>query len=91
MLLQDMCNISQQTVCTDPDLHHISQSVTSAHHQSLPPTRARSSYSRCEEEAAAAKEEEEQEQEDMLGLISEGEASDSDEEEEWEIVIVDGR
>jgi hypothetical protein len=47
MLLQDMCNISQQTVCTDPDLHHISQSVTSAHHQSLPPTRARSSYSRC--------------------------------------------
>jgi len=41
------CNITQQTVCTGPDLHHISQSVTSAHHQSLPPTRTRSSYSRC--------------------------------------------
>jgi len=47
MLLQDMCNITQQTVCTGPDLHHISQSVTSVHHQSLPPTRTRSSYSRC--------------------------------------------
>lgn len=48
MLPQDMCNITQQTGCTGPDLHHISQSaVTSAHHQPLPPTRTRSSYSRC--------------------------------------------